>query len=55
MGSLIQIIKENFLVAKMAIINIRKNNNLKTLLFYRSLSSNASFFTIILLPTLTSK
>ncbi|MCX6824278.1 MAG: MFS transporter [candidate division SR1 bacterium] len=54
-GSFARMIKENIFVAKTAIINIRTNTNLKTLLLYRSLSSSASFFTIILLPTLATK
>ena len=48
-------IKDNILVAKLAISNIRNNKNLKTLLLYRSFSSNVSFLTIILLPTLANK
>lgn len=48
-------IKENILVAKSAIINIRKNKNLKTIILYRSFSSNVSFLTILLLPILANK
>lgn len=54
-GKIWSMIKMNIMVAKTAIQNIRKNTNLKTIIIYRALSSNVSFLTIILLPTLSNK
>jgi MFS family permease len=50
-----QIFYKNVKTGKIALSNVFRNNRLRLLLIYRSLSHHMLFFTIILLPTMSNK